>query len=75
MLAHFAWIGAFCTSAGALRGGLLVGLFLAGAAGSVLHCAPMCGGVVLGQVSDRMDRLQSNRFCEAQRIRKSLLLP
>ena len=45
-------IASFC---GAIpwSGGLLLGLFLAGLAGSTMHCAPMCGGFVLGQVADR----------------------
>jgi sulfite exporter TauE/SafE len=58
-----------------LGGGLVAGLFLAGAAGSVMHCAPMCGGFVLGQVADRMARLPAARLCERQRIGAGLLLP
>ena len=49
-------IVAFCSSEQTLRGGLIGGLFLAGVAGSVMHCAPMCGGFVLGQVADRIAR-------------------
>jgi sulfite exporter TauE/SafE len=56
-------------------GGLLLGLFLAGAAGSTMHCVPMCGGFVLGQVADRMARLPAARLCEWQRIRGGALLP
>jgi hypothetical protein len=58
-----------------LGGGLVVGLLLAGAAGSVMHCAPMCGGFVLGQVADRMARLPAARLCERQRVGAALLLP
>src|SRR6202008_1336613 len=59
----------------ALRGGLLLGLFVAGAAGSVVHCGPMCGVFVLGQVSGRMVRLPPERMCERQRIGNGLLVP
>ena len=37
-------------SFGALPGGLAVSLFLAGLAGSLVHCVGMCGPFVLGQV-------------------------
>jgi hypothetical protein len=47
--------------------GLLLGLFLAGLAGSAVHCVPMCGGFVLGQVADRMARIPAARLCERQR--------
>ena len=63
-----------CTSL-PLGGGLLLGLFLAGAAGSTMHCVPMCGGFVLGQVADRMARLPAARLCEWRRMRSGVLLP
>ena len=69
------WLGSLCTRDTALQGGLLLGLFAAGAAGSVVHCGPMCGVFVLGQVSERMARLPSGRLCERQRIGSGLLLP
>ncbi len=56
-------------------GGLLLGLFLAGMAGSTMHCVPMCGGFVLGQVADGMARLPGARLCEWQRIGRGALLP
>ncbi len=56
-------------------GGLLLGLFLTGAAGSTMHCVPMCGGFVLGQVADRMARLPAVRLCEWQRAGRGALLP
>ncbi len=74
-MTDLAWFGALCASDGAIRGGLLIGLFLAGAAGSVMHCAPMCGAFVLGQVAARMERLPGARMCESMRIRSGLLLP
>ncbi|HME25880.1 MAG TPA: sulfite exporter TauE/SafE family protein [Acetobacteraceae bacterium] len=58
-----------------LSGGLLLGLFLAGAAGSTMHCVPMCGGFVLGQVADRMARVPAARLCEWQRVGRGALLP
>jgi sulfite exporter TauE/SafE len=56
-------------------GGLLLGLLLAGAAGSTMHCVPMCGGFVLGQVADRMVRLPVGRLCEWRRVGTGALLP
>ena len=75
MLESLQWVGTLCASDGALRGGLFLGLFVAGAAGSVVHCGPMCGAFVLGQVSERMARLPPDRLCEWQRTRNGLLLP
>ena len=75
MMASLHWLGELCTSGTALRGGLLLGLFVAGAAGSVVHCGPMCGIFVLGQMSDRMARLPPERMCERHRISSGLLLP
>jgi uncharacterized protein len=75
MIGSVSWLGALCASEVGLRGGLLLGLFVAGATGSVMHCAPMCGGFVLGQVSERLARLPPERLCEARRISSGLLLP
>jgi sulfite exporter TauE/SafE len=69
------WLGGLCSSDSALHGGLLLGLFAAGAAGSVIHCGPMCGVFVLGQMAERMARLPPERLCERQRIGNGLLLP
>lgn len=69
-------LAALCGGApGAFPGRLLLGLFLAGAAGSTMHCVPMCGSFVLGQVADRMARLPAARFCEWHRVRAGALLP
>jgi sulfite exporter TauE/SafE len=54
---------------------LLGALLLAGAAGGAMHCAPMCGPFVLGQVSDAMARIPAARLCEASRLSSALLLP
>jgi uncharacterized protein len=75
MLESLQWLGAICTSDTALKGGLMFGLFAAGAAGSIVHCGPMCGAFVLGQVSDRMVRLPSQHLCERRRISNGLLVP
>jgi hypothetical protein len=40
-----------------------------------MHCVPMCGPFVLGQVADRMARVPAVRLCELQRVRAGLLLP
>ena len=75
MMEGLHWLGAICTSNNALQGGVLLGLFAAGAAGSVVHCGPMCGAFVLGQTSERMARLRSEQLCERRRIGNGLLLP
>jgi sulfite exporter TauE/SafE len=75
MIGSLQWLGSLCTSEGALQGGMLFGLFAAGAAGSVVHCGPMCGAFVLGQVSERMVRLPSAKLCEWQRLSNGMLLP
>jgi sulfite exporter TauE/SafE len=67
---------AFCGTSGPLAGGgMLLGLFVAGAAGSTLHCVPMCGGFVLGQVADRMAAMPAARLCEWRRVGAGVLLP
>ena len=68
------FLGTLC-GAIPLEGGLVVGLFLAGAAGSTLHCGPMCGGFVLGQVADRLAVMPAGTMCERRRIGSALLLP
>ncbi len=72
---HLPGLLALCAPDTVLQSTLLVGLFIAGAAGSVMHCAPMCGVFVLGQVADRMARLPPHALCEASRVRAGLLLP
>jgi sulfite exporter TauE/SafE len=66
---------AWCGTPGAVGGSVAAGMLLAGAAASPLHCAPMCGGFVLGQVSDRMARLPSAHLSECQRLRAAALTP
>src|SRR5262245_44771815 len=70
----FAALSAWCGSV-PWSGGLLLGLFIAGAGGSAMHCVPMCGGFVLGQVADRMVRLPTARLCEWRRFEHGALLP
>ena len=68
-------IRSMCGSVPALRGGLLVGLFATGAVGSVMHCVPMCGGFVLGQVAQHMARVPVGQLCEFQRLKAALVIP
>lgn len=68
------WLGQVAAWCGA-GGPTLPGLLLAGAAGGVMHCGPMCGGFVLGQVADRLAALPAARICERTRLSSALLLP
>ena len=56
-----------------LHYGSLIGLFAGGAAGSTIHCTPMCGPFVLGQVADRMARIPAAQLCEARRMTSGVL--
>lgn len=56
-------------------GGIALSLFVAGAIGGAAHCAPMCGGFVLGQVADRMGRLPAHHLCEWRRFQVGSLVP
>lgn len=61
-----------------LRGsglGLVLALGLAGAAGSGLHCAPMCGPFVLAQAGARLGRVPVACLVERHRFSSALLLP
>ena len=55
--------------------GLPVSLLLAGLAGSAVHCLPMCGPFVLGQVSDRLACIPVCALRERHRIGIGLLWP
>ncbi|MFD2264986.1 sulfite exporter TauE/SafE family protein [Lacibacterium aquatile] len=50
--------------------GLYGGLFLAGLTGSLFHCGPMCGPLVLAQAGAR---LEGAKLCETARWRAGLL--
>ena len=75
MMDRLIWLHGLCSPSGVLQGGLVAGLFMAGVVGSVVHCGPMCGVFVLGQMSERMARLPPERFCEWRRASNGLLLP
>jgi len=70
-------LAALCAAPGGLASGagIALALMLAGLAGGTMHCLPMCGPIVLGQVSDRLARVPRHHLCEAQRLRAGLLLP
>ncbi len=65
----------WCGAPDLVAGGIGASLFAAGLVASPLHCAPMCGGFVLGQVADRMARLPGARLTECQRLRAAGLAP
>jgi sulfite exporter TauE/SafE len=64
-----------CTSAASQGATLPAILFTAGLTGSVVHCATMCGPLVLGQVGDRLARMPAARLCETNRLGAAALLP
>lgn len=55
--------------------GLPVALFLAGLAGSALHCVGMCGPFVLGQVMAEADCSRSRAYGEWRRLAGAALVP
>jgi len=63
------------TSAPATAAGLMSALFFAGLAGSLAHCGPMCGPIVLAQSAKSLSRVPAARLCEASRIHAGLSLP
>jgi len=68
----------FCAPAGhgfAIRGGLLWGVFLAACGGSITHCAPMCGPLVLAQTADQFAAVPASQLSEKRRLLTGLLLP
>lgn len=73
----FDMLAALCTPVASLPpgSGIVSALLLAGLAGSAMHCVPMCGGFVLGQVADRVARLPAAHLCEWRRIGAGALLP
>ncbi len=56
------------------QGGLIATLFLAGFAGSLGHCAAMCGPFVLCQVGSRLEALPAQTMSEWHRLCGSLLV-
>jgi sulfite exporter TauE/SafE len=69
---HLAMLTAWCGPGGP---GLVLGLLLAGLAGSPLHCGPMCAPFVLGQTADRLAKIPAARLCELSRLKAALLAP
>lgn len=55
--------------------GLPAALFLAGLAGSALHCVGMCGPFVLGQVMAEVDGSCSRNYGEWRRLAGAALVP
>jgi uncharacterized protein len=56
-------------------GGGFTALLLIGVSGSLLHCGPMCGPLVLGQSASRLACLSCTRMTESTRLWAGLLLP
>jgi sulfite exporter TauE/SafE len=76
-LAHhdlFEGLAAICGPAFA-HPGLVASLFLAGVAGSIGHCAGMCGPFVLTQVTVRLERVPVEGFGGWARLRGAALVP
>lgn len=62
-------------AAAAGSAGLPVTMFLAGLAGSLIHCVGMCGPFVLGQVVADADRPGRSSYGEWQRLAGAALAP
>lgn len=62
-------------AAGESYAALLGALFVAGFAGSLMHCAPMCGPFVLAQVSANLERTPAARMSEWTRLKGAALIP
>jgi len=68
-------VAAVCapSASGGLGLASYAGLFLAGLGSGVVHCAPMCGPFVLGQVSDALSGPPA--LCQVHQRTQALLLP
>jgi sulfite exporter TauE/SafE len=60
---------------GSLPGSLIAALFLAGLAGSLVHCVGMCGPFVLGQVMADVERAPAPAYGEWRRLAGAALAP
>jgi sulfite exporter TauE/SafE len=58
-----------------LSGAGLLAMLSLGILGSVVHCGPMCGPLVLGQVADRLACVPCHRMSERDRLASGLLAP
>lgn len=65
---------AHCQVAVDQHGGLIAALFFAGLAGSLSHCAAMCGPFVLGQVAARLEAVPARELSERHRLCGALLI-
>jgi uncharacterized protein len=73
---HSAMLAVLCGPNGAPNLLILLGsMTLAGLLGSAVHCGPMCGPLVLAQVSRNWARLKISQICPRQRMKQGLLLP
>lgn len=67
MLHRLALLGGASGTSASLHATLLPRLPVAGAAVSIVHCVPIRRPFVLGQASDRLDRLPATHLCERRR--------
>jgi sulfite exporter TauE/SafE len=73
---HLRMLAAICSPDGAQGlAGMLAALFLAGLAGSAVHCSAMCGPFVLSQSAGALARIPAAGLCERHRVASGLLLP
>lgn len=63
------------TAMASVPGGLATTLFFAGLAGSMIHCAGMCGPFVLGQVMSDAVHADAGRYGEWHRLAGAALVP
>ena len=64
-----------CQHAITQHGGIFLTLFVAGAVGSLTHCAGMCGPFVMAQTTERLRHLSVDKMSEWQRLQGAALLP
>ena len=66
---------AYCQTTAMENSTTLISLFLAGLAGSAVHCAGMCGPFVLSQVTARLESIPASEMHEFHRLKGAALLP
>ncbi|MCW9035649.1 MAG: sulfite exporter TauE/SafE family protein [Alphaproteobacteria bacterium] len=64
-----------CKTAVVENGDTLLSLFIAGLAGSAIHCVGMCGPFVFSQIATRLERIPAKTMSEFHRLTGAALIP